>query len=360
MRKDIDRYQNAVSDEFSKRLRRFHILAGKPTLKEIEELSVDLPDIQDLRRSTVNDILQGKRTRIPEWKWLRSFVIVCRTHAERTDPSLGPLDTEEEWRREWRKAQIACVDTAPLPVQDPPPARTSGRLQKSRRKRQDRDEPAGRAAMLALTRRGHLMSWLRDYRDLVPDWFVPYLSLESAASRIRVYETTVVPDLLQTEAYARAVIRLEHPGADAAELDRRVELRLRRQRESRERDAVLWAVVDEDVLRHPGVPGSVMRDQIEALVTAGGRPGVTLQVMPSGDGTAGGPITLLRFPMSELPDVVYLEQVTGGLYPQAPNDVHHYSQVLDRLGIEANKPAETTSILKRMLEGPLPPAGDCR
>lgn len=147
------------------------------------------------------------------------------------------------------------------------------------------------------------MSWPRDCRDVVPDRFEPYLYLESAASRIRTYTTTVVPELLQTETYARAVIRLDHPGAGTVEIDRRVELRLRRQRELRERDAVLGAIFDEDALRHPAVPAPVMRAQVDALITAGERPDVTLQIMPSGDDTAGGPVTILRFPMSELPDV---------------------------------------------------------
>lgn len=351
MGKDIDRYQNAVSSEFNKELRRFHIQAGRPTLKEIENLSERLPGTRHLPHSTVSDILKGRRARIPEWEWLRSFVTVCRAHAEQTHACLDQLATVDDWRRRWYVAQLACVETAPLPVQTPGTgeARTAGRRRKSRRARPGGDELAGRAAMLALTRYGHRMSWLQEYREVVPDWLEPYLSLESVADLIRVYETAVVPELLQTEAYARAVIRLGHPGAGDAEIDRRVELRLRRQQQLRERGAVLWAIFDQDVFHRAGVPAEVTRTQIEALMAACERPDVTLQIMPADGGTAGGPIAILRFPDSELPDVVYLEQLTQGLYPKAPNDIDHCSQVLDRLGIEANKPAETVSTLKRIL-----------
>jgi hypothetical protein len=111
----------------------------------------------------------------------------------------------------------------------------------------------------------------------------------------------------------------------------------------------VWAIIDERALRHPHVPAATMRAQLEHLIEVGECPDVTVQVMPAGRATAGGPITILRFPRHELPDVVYLDQLTGGLYPDRPEDVHHYGQVLDRLGVEASKGDPAATVLRRIL-----------
>jgi hypothetical protein len=204
------------------------------------------------------------------------------------------------------------------------------------------DEPAGRVTMLALARHAHVLGWWREFHDVVPDWFRIYLALEPAADLIRTYETKFIPGLLQTEDYARDIIRLGNENASVAEIDRRVELRMRRQQILHRPDATtLWAIIDEEALHHPHVSAATMRGQAEHLLRTGRRPNIAVQVMsagpatPDGHAAAGGPITILRFPEWELPDIVYLEQLAGGLYPHEPNDIHHYRQVLDRLGIEA-------------------------
>lgn len=318
--------QNALSRHFIDELQRYRIQAGRPPLKEMERLSKRLDGVRVLPHSTVNDILRGKRTRLPELPFVLSFVAVCRAHAERTDARLDELATIHEWRQRWIETNSAYQAMAVSPV-----------------------NAAGLAAVLALAGYAPVLGWWQPYREVVPPWAETYLSLEPAAALIRVYETSAVPDLLQTEEYARAVIARDHPGADPAEIEHRVELRMHRQRILRGHDATtLWAIVDEGALRRTDLPAAVVRGQVARLLDAARWPNVTLQVTPAGGATAGGPITILRFLERELPDVVYLEQVTGGLYPDEPDTVHHYAKVVDRLGIEADKPAKTIKTLEEI------------
>jgi hypothetical protein len=192
------------------------------------------------------------------------------------------------------------------------------------------------------------LGWWQDYRDVVPDWFEIYLSLEPAATLIRSYETEHVSDLLQTERYAESVIRAADDGASAREVRRRVELRMSRQQIlSRPNPTTLWMILDQAVLSRPVGGSQVMRDQIDHLIEVSQQSNITVQVMPSKDGRAigGDPITVLRFAEQELPDVTYLEQPAAGLYPPEPRDRVHFGQVLDRLAIEAETPAATIDFL---------------
>ncbi|MBC6457351.1 helix-turn-helix domain-containing protein [Actinomadura sp. HBU206391] len=214
-------------------------------------------------------------------------------------------------------------------------------------------DTAERAVLLAVVEQANKPGWWQPYKDVLPGWFEAYLGLEQAASLIRTYEVQFVPGLLQTEAYARAVIRLGHEEVSQREIERRVEVRMRRRRLLREPDGLkLWAVLDEAALRRPCGSTATMRAQLEHLVEMAELPHVTLQVMPfsaGGHAAAGGPITILRLPGGELPDVVYLEQLTTAVYLDKPVDTEHYWHVMNQLGIEAEPPAETTELLRRML-----------
>jgi hypothetical protein len=175
------------------------------------------------------------------------------------------------------------------------------------------------------------------------------LGLEAAASVIRTFELQFVHGLFQTEAYARAVTLLGHRAAPAEEIDRRVSLRLKRQDllTSPEPPRV-WAVIDEAALRRPVGGGMVMRGQLDHLIEVAKLPYITVQVMPFGRGghaAAGGSFTILRFADADLPDVVYIEQLTSALYLEKRDDVDHYVEVMDRLGAEALPPAATARFL---------------
>src|SRR5690606_38353095 len=166
-----------------------------------------------------------------------------------------------------------------------------------------------RTALLALARQANAPGWWHRYGDVLPHWFQSYLDLEAAATMIRTYEVQFVPGLLQTAGYARAVIRIGHSGARAEEIERRVEVRMARQRVlHRENPPQLWAVIDEAVLRRPMGGHKVMREQVLHLLEATKMPNVRIQVVPfhaGGHAAAGGAFTLLRFPEQDLPDVVY-------------------------------------------------------
>jgi transcriptional regulator with XRE-family HTH domain len=211
-----------------------------------------------------------------------------------------------------------------------------------------------RSAFLTLATEANVPGWWHDSADLLPGWFEPYLGLEEAASIIRNYEVQFVPGQLQTADYARAVILLGYPEATAEEIERRIALRISRQQLlARAEGPHFWAVLDEAVLRRPlGGPG-VMRGQVDHLIEAAARPNVTVQVVPfraGGHSAAGGPFSLLRFPEPDLPDVVYLEQLTSALYLDRREDVDSYHAVMERLCLQAPPDTDTVKILKEIRE----------
>jgi len=210
-----------------------------------------------------------------------------------------------------------------------------------------------RGAFLALARRSNVPGWWHHYSDVLPSWFEMYLGLEQASSVIRTYEPQLVPGLLQTQEGARAVILLGNAGESADDIDRRVALRMKRQRVLTQPGAPsLWAVVDEASLwRLDG--RSAMQEQIRHLIEMAELPNVTLQVMPFYSGAhaaVGGPFTILRFSEPDLPDIVYLEQLTSALYLDKDHDVQHYLMVMDRLCVQAKHPAETIRFLSSTLK----------
>jgi transcriptional regulator with XRE-family HTH domain len=205
-----------------------------------------------------------------------------------------------------------------------------------------------RARMLATAQDANAPGWWSKYGDLLPDWFEEYLGLEGAASVIRAFELQFVHGLFQTEAYARAVTLLGHKTAPAEEIDRRVSLRIKRQDilASPEPPQV-WSVMDESVLRRPVGGRAVMRAQLDRLAEMARLPQVTIQVIPFGGGhaAAGGSFTLLRFAEPELPDVVYIEQLTSALYLDDRQDIDHYLEVMNDLSTEALTPDRTTQFI---------------
>ena len=209
-----------------------------------------------------------------------------------------------------------------------------------------------RAKVMALARRSRAPEWWTQYNDILPDWFETYLGLESAAAAIRSFEMQFVPGLFQTGDYARAVTRLGHQAAPADEIERRVGLRRKRQELlARAQPPRVWAVMDEAVLRLPvgGMP--VMRAQLRHLAEVARLPHVTLQVVPfarGGHAGASGSFSLLRFAERDLPDVVYIEQLTSAVYLDQRPDIEHYLEVADQLSGEALTPADTTRFIEQV------------
>ncbi|WP_219418994.1 helix-turn-helix domain-containing protein [Pseudonocardia nigra] len=204
-----------------------------------------------------------------------------------------------------------------------------------------------RDEFLTLARQANAPGWWHRYADLLPNWFETYIGLEQAASVIRTYEVQFIPGLLQTRDYARAVTRLAYN--DEEEIERRVELRVRRQEVlTTTGGPTLWAVIDEAALRRSLAGPALARDQLTHLLEVNDLPNVALQVAPldfGGHAAAGGPFVILRFAAPDLPDIVYLEQLTSALYLDKRADVEHYAAVMDRLCAQVQPPERTADIL---------------
>ncbi len=209
-----------------------------------------------------------------------------------------------------------------------------------------------RAALLNLAREANTPGWWHAYSDILPTWLEPYVGLEAAASVIRTYQIQLVPGLLQTEGYARALIR-QGSATSEEEIARRGELRASRQEILRRPDAPqLWVVVDEGALRRPVGSRDVVREQLEYLVEIADHPAVTLQILPFHAGAhsaMGGPFTILRFAEPDLHDVVYIEQLTSALYLDKPVEVDSYLEVMEQLCLQAEPAANTTKVLRQIL-----------
>ncbi len=192
-----------------------------------------------------------------------------------------------------------------------------------------------RAALLGLVREANVAGWWHSYGDVLPGWFQTYVGLEEAASHIHTFEIQFVHGLLQTEEYARAVMLGGQPAASADDVERRVDLRMRRQKMLvGERSPHYVAVLDEGALRRPIGGPEVMRGQLRRILEISEYPNAAIHVMPFAFGAhagEGGAFTLLRFPESDLPDVAYVEQLTSALYIDKRDEVAQYLHAMERL-----------------------------
>ena len=205
-------------------------------------------------------------------------------------------------------------------------------------------------SFLALTREANQPGWWHRFRDVLPEWFSAFISLESEANLIRAYEPHYVPGLLQTPDYAQAVLRAGMPHASDEEIDRAIALRAERQALlSRDPSPLLWVVMDETVLRRPVGGPAVMRGQITRLMEASATlPNVRLQILPFAAGphpAMYGPFHIFRFPIPELPDVAYVESLIGGIYLDRGNDVSAFLEAMDRMCAQATPPHTPTEAL---------------
>lgn len=208
-----------------------------------------------------------------------------------------------------------------------------------------------RELFLDMVKRSNEPGWWHRYTDLLADWFQDYLGLEESASRIQTCEMHFLPGLMQTEDYARAIATRGWSELTNERAERLVAVRMRRQALLARPDAPkLWAVIDESVLHRPIGGRDVMIAQIDHLLELTKRPNITLQVLPykfSGY-AAEGSFTMLRFAEPELPDVVYIEHLSGALYLDKRADAELYSRVFDRLTVHAEIPDHSRQFLAKV------------
>jgi transcriptional regulator with XRE-family HTH domain len=214
-----------------------------------------------------------------------------------------------------------------------------------------RGEP--RDKLIQLARDARKAGWSHEYSDVR---FVPvFIDFEAAAMAIQNFESLLVPGLLQTNEYARAVLRALHPGLPPQQIERRVELRIARQALLRQAEPPgIWIVLDEAVLRRQVGGPEVMREQLYRLAQASELANITLQVLPFSAGQhAGmdGAFTVLTFPDPADLDVVHLENATGELYLEAAEDVQRYSRLFDHLRAVALGPGNSAELLLKLAKG---------
>lgn len=198
------------------------------------------------------------------------------------------------------------------------------------------DERYDALVRLARDAARRVQGWWHEYADLLPG---AYAALEAESSRMRTFQPQLVPGLLQTEAYFRALVEGERRAYPAEEIERRVAVRMSRQlRLEGEEPLRLWAVLHEAALRCQVGGPAVMRDQLDRLTEAAQRPNVTLQVLPFEAGahaSMAGAFAMLDFPDPLDPSVVLLEPLHGGVFVEEPVDVEHYDTAFDYLRADA-------------------------
>jgi hypothetical protein len=200
-----------------------------------------------------------------------------------------------------------------------------------------------------LARRGRARAWWTPYRSSVPDPYDEYVALEAEAVAISEWEAQVVPGLLQTDEYARAVIEV---GADIGEtetIQRRLALRMARQAVlTREPPPVLQLILDEAVLHREVGGQAVLRRQLARLVESSLRPGLELLILPFSAGAHAGQtesFMVLEFAEGTRAPVVHIEGLTGGLFRVTPEEVDVYQDALDDLRERALSADESRTVI---------------
>lgn len=202
---------------------------------------------------------------------------------------------------------------------------------------------------------GVRQNWWHAYRGVLPPTYRDFISLESQASGMRTLETSVVPGLLQTPEYARAVTRAAVGSVEDAKLNTLVEVRLARQDVLRSNPPLeLTAVLDEAVLRREVGGPEVMTQQLKRLLEAAKLPQVRLQVLPFAAGAhigITGPFVIFSFPSRSDLDVVVLDHLTSSLYLERKEDLRAYSEAFDTLRFHALSPKDTLDYIAALGDG---------
>ncbi|MEU5882847.1 helix-turn-helix transcriptional regulator [Spirillospora sp. NPDC047279] len=215
-----------------------------------------------------------------------------------------------------------------------------------------------RTRLSTLARTAKQRGWWDAYAGQLPTDYSAYIELESEAESLRCYSATVLHGLLQTEEYAREIIRSAlMQFSPPTEVDRRVEVRLTRQDAAfkrRETPLRFWSVIDESCLRRAVGGPAVMAAQLRRLIELAEEPNVMLQLLPFDTGahsaSAVGTFSILELPELHVPDVVYIEAMTSALYVEDDSQVHMYGMAFDQLRAEAMGPDDTLASLARFAE----------
>ncbi|MFF7634622.1 DUF5753 domain-containing protein [Kitasatospora sp. NPDC008050] len=216
-------------------------------------------------------------------------------------------------------------------------------------------DPSTRGGLEALSREGRLRGWWDRYSETLSPLYADYIALEADASDAYSIQTLLVPGLLQTEDYTRAVVRAQIEDATAQQVETLTKVRQeRRSALSREEPLRLWVVLSESVLKHQIGGPSVMRDQLDFLVAASDSPNISIQVLPEASEVHAalfGPVVVLSFPETTETDVAYVDSLLSTLYIEEPDEVLKYANLFRRALAESLSRTESVALIERIAKG---------
>jgi transcriptional regulator with XRE-family HTH domain len=207
--------------------------------------------------------------------------------------------------------------------------------------------------LVGLARVARRRGWWSSLKENLPASYASYIGLEAEASRLLYYQPINVPGLLQTEAYARAIVPVDGPAQVAPEeIETRITIRLTRQREvlGRPDPPRIHAVLDEAVLRRITGGRAVMREQLQHLAALAVLPHIEIQVLPftAGNNLVNGPFVVLGFPDPADTDVVYIESALVEDVIDRPESIGSYRHAFESLAGDALSPAESVKLLEEV------------
>jgi hypothetical protein len=214
------------------------------------------------------------------------------------------------------------------------------------------EDPEYRAYLAELARRLNERGWWQKYAGQIISQYADLISLESEARVIRTYEQELMPGLLQTAEYARAVYRAAWPTNTTEQIERWVEIRMERQEILNREDPPpprFSVVLSEAALRRPVGGYDVMLGQLEHLMLPRDRANVTVQVLPFDAGVhpaMAAPFTMMSFPDPDDLGVVNVENATGALFLEEPAELRIYDEIWSTLQASALSPDDTQTFLR--------------
>ncbi|MFG2681768.1 helix-turn-helix domain-containing protein [Streptomyces sp. NPDC048392] len=210
-------------------------------------------------------------------------------------------------------------------------------------------DPAERTEIEALSREAKQKGWWSRYTNAVDSAYAAYVAVEWDAAELYNVETNLVPGLLQTPEYTRALIELQVPDATSEHVETQINMRRdRRKVLTRDTPLQLWVIIAEGVLHHRVGSLEVMKAQLEALVEDSRRSNVQLQVLPQEDPMNAclfGPFVIMSFPASSETDIIYTESPTSTLYYEEPADVDTYTTLFRRLNMAAANVSNSRALI---------------
>ncbi|MFE6050510.1 DUF5753 domain-containing protein [Kitasatospora sp. NPDC056446] len=213
-------------------------------------------------------------------------------------------------------------------------------------------DPEVRGRLEVLSREGRLRGWWDRYSDTLSPHYADYIALESDASDMYSIQTLLVPGILQTEDYTRAVVRAQIEDATPDQIETLTKVRQeRRSVLTRDLPLRVWAVISESALRHQVGGSAVMREQLRSLVASAERPSINVQILPEASEVHAalfGPVTILGFPETSETDVVYVDSLLSTLYLEEPDEVFKYTNLFRRALAESLPHSESIALIERI------------